>query len=192
MTHRMRCARACLPSIVVVALVTAVLAATPVAAQQKIGFVDSEYVLEKIPEFATIEQNIDRKRQEWEQELQESQESVDELFREYQARELLYTREERNRKREEIVRAEEDLNRLRMKYFGPEGELFVQQETQLRPLQEKVLKAIEQVAARDGFDYVFDKSGDIVFLFAREQNNLSDKVLEELGIDIEQSGSSRP
>ncbi len=161
------------------------------AAQQRIGYVDSDYILSKVPEFATIQQNIDRQTQEWEKELETSQTAVDELFREYQARELLYTNEERKRKREEIMQAEQDMERLRMRYFGPDGELYSQQDNLMRPLQERVLEAIEKVAAEDGFDYIFDKSGDFLFLFAREQHNVSDRVLEELGIDLEAPGARR-
>ncbi len=165
--------------------------APAVEAQQRIGYVDSDYILEKVPEFATIQQNIDRQTQEWEKELETSQTAVDELFREYQARELLYTNEERKRKREEIMQAEQDMERLRMRYFGPDGELYTQQDNLMRPLQERVLEAIEKVAAEDGFDYIFDKSGDFLFLFAREQHNVSDRVLEELGIDLEAPGARR-
>ncbi len=163
----------------------------PVQAQQKIGYVDSDYILQLVPEFATIQQNIDRQAGEWEAEIEQSQQKVDEMFREYQARELLYTNEERQRKREEIVQAEEEAERLRMRYFGPEGELFLQQDNLMRPLQEKLMKAIEDVAAEEGFDYIFDKSGDFLFLFARDQFDLSDRVLEEMGIDLEETTRRR-
>ena len=156
-------------------------------AQQKIGYVDSDYILEQVPEFATIQQNVDRQAKEWETEIEDSQKKVDEMFREYQARELLYTKEERQRKQDEIVRAEEEAERLRMRYFGPEGELFLQQDNLMRPLQEKLMKAIEVVAASEGYDYIFDKSGDFLFLFARDQFDLSDRVLEELGIEIDEN-----
>lgn len=165
----------------------AVLAA-PAAAQQKIAYVDSEYIFSRTPEFATVQQQVDRLAQEWQREIEQKQRETDELFQEYQARELLYTQEERRRKRDEIVSAEEEVDRLRRQYFGPDGELFRQQEQLLRPLQERVLAAIEEVATADGYDYVFDKSGDVLFLFAREQLDLSDRVLEELGIEIESTG----
>jgi outer membrane protein len=159
-------------------------AAAPAWAQQKLAYVDSEYILSRTPEYATVQQNIDRMAQEWQAELDEQRQAVDEMFREYQARELLYTNEERQRKREEIVQAEEEVERLRMQYFGPEGELFKQQEQLMRPIQERVLTAIEEVATTEGYDYVFDKSGDFVFLYAREQYDISDSVLSELGIDV--------
>lgn len=156
----------------------------PVQAQQTIGYVDSEYVLNQMPEYATMQQQLDRQAEEWQGEIEERQREVDELFQEYQARELLYTAEERQRRREEIVRTEDEVERLRMQYFGPEGELFREQERLLRPIQERILEAIEEVASAENYDYVFDKSGDFVFLFAREQYDVSNLVLEELGIDI--------
>ena len=163
----------------------AMLAVAPVYAQQKVGYVDSEYILEQLPEYATVQQQIDRTAQEWQQEIEEQRDEVDELFREYQARELLYTNEERQRQRDEIIQAEEEIERLRMQYFGPEGRLFQEQERLVRPVQESVLEAVEAVAIRDGYDYVFDKGGDYIFMYARDQLDLSDDVLEELGIDTD-------
>lgn len=161
------------------------LVAAPAFGQQNIGYVDSEAILKKLPEYATVQQRIERLTNDWEAELKEKRSELQDLFQTYQARELLYTKDEQKRKREEIVRAEEDIERLRMKYFGPEGDLFVQEDNLMRPLQERILAAIEEVATRDGYDYVFDRQGDFLFLFAREQLDLSDKVLEELGLDAD-------
>ena len=172
-------------------LILVLVAAGDAAAQQRIGFIDSETVLNRIPEYATVQQQVDRMAAEWESEIDTKQKDVDDMFREYQARELLYTSDERRNKREEIVRAEEEVERLRMQYFGPEGELFTEQDKLIRPLQERILAAVEEVATSEGYDYVFDKSGDFLFLFAREQNDLSDKVLQELGIDTEGTDRSR-
>jgi len=163
----------------------AMLGVSPVYAQQKLGYVDSEYILEQLPEYATVQQQIDRMAQEWQLEVEERRDEVDELFREYQARELLYTNEERQRQRDEIIRAEEGIEQLRMQYFGPEGRVFQEQERLVRPVQESVLEAIEAVAIRDGYDYVFDKGGDYIFMYVREQFDLSDDILEELGIDTD-------
>ena len=155
-------------------------------AQQRIAYVDTEFILERIPEYQTVQQQLDRMASDWEDELAEMQQEVEEDFRAYQARELLYTAEERQRRREDIMRKEEEVERLRMKYFGPDGDLFVQQEQLMRPIQDRVLTAIEEVATEEGYDYVFDKSGDFLFLFTRSQYDLSNRVLEELGIDVEQ------
>ena len=177
--------------ILLAAVVAVGLASTPALAQQTIGYVDSELILQQLPDYASIQQQLDRQATEWENELKAKQTEVDDLFATYKARELLYTREERDRKREEIVRMEADIERLRMKYFGPEGDLFSQQDNLMRPLQERILAAVEEVATREGYDYVLDKSGDYLFLFYREQHNLTNRVLEELGIDVDSGGQGR-
>ena len=158
--------------------------AVPAFAQQKIAFVDSERIYDNYPEFSTAQQSLDRISQRWESTLTERQEALDEMFRDYQARELLYTADSRQEKQNEIIAAEEELERLRVQFFGPEGQLFQQQEQLLRPIQEKVLIAIEEVAATEGYDYVFDRDGDFLFLYANKNYDITDIVLEELGINI--------
>lgn len=157
-----------------------------VQAQQKIGYVDSQYILEQMPEYATVQQKLDRLEKQWEAELQKMQDEVDTMFQEYQARELLYTEEERKQKREQIMQKEQEIEQYRKNHFGPEGELYRRQEQLMRPIQERILQAIDEVARSEGYDYVFDKSGDFLFLFAREEHNVSERVLEELGIDTEE------
>lgn len=163
----------------------ALLAALPAVAQQRVAYVDTEYIFEKLPEYQTVQQQLNRQAQQWETELTERRQEVDEMFREYQTRELLYTAEERQRRRDDIARAEQEVERLGERYFGPEGEYFTQQTALMRPVQERLLAAIEKVAEDQNFDYVFDKGGDYLFLYARSQYDLSDRVLEELGIDVQ-------
>lgn len=167
----------------------------PAQAQQQIGYVDSQYILEQMPEYATVQEKLDRLEKQWEGELQQMQQEVDTLFQEYQARELLYTEEERKRKRDQIMQREEKIRQYRKTHFGPEGELYQRQQQLMRPIQERILQAIDEVASTEGYDYIFDKSGDFLFLFAREEHNVSSRVLEELGIDMQerqQSGASSP
>ena len=176
----------------VLALVAAVAAVPSARAQQKIGYVDAEKVLQRMPEYAGVQQTLERQQTEWQGEIQRRRQEVDRLFRDYQARELLYTQEERQRRRDEIARAEQDADQLRGRYFGPEGELFTQQQALMKPLQERVLAAVEAVAGRENFDYVFDRTGDFLFLFARPQHDLTDRVLRELGIREERTdGAAR-
>lgn len=154
------------------------------AQQQRIAYIRSQYILDKLPEYQNVQQKLDRLSQDWEGELRRKQQELDEAFREYQARELLYPPETRNQKREEIVQKEGQLDELRRRYFGPEGDLFKQQEQLMKPVQERVLAAVERVAQRDGYDYVFDKNGDFVFVYTQDRFDLSDLVLKELGIDV--------
>lgn len=164
---------------------------SPAHAQQKIGYIDSEYILNQTPEYANVQQKLDQLEQQWRQEIQKKQQQVQELRREFEARELLYTEEERKNKQEEIRTAEKEVEQLRQRYFGPEGQLYQRQQELMRPIQERVLTAVEEVATAEGYDYVFDKSGEFLFMFARDQYDLSDDVLRELGIDVdEQPGNN--
>lgn len=160
-------------------------AATVTQAQQKIGYVDSEMILSHVPEYATVQQNLDRLGTDWNAEMTRMQREIDDAFQEYQSRELLYTADERKDKQEEIIRKEEELEQYRVRHFGPEGELFKQQEQLMRPIQERILEAVDEVATSGGYDYVLDKSGSTIFLFYRDQYDLSIEVLEEMGIDTE-------
>lgn len=160
-------------------------------AQQQIGYIDSQYILEQTPEYASVEQQMDRLARQWEQEIREAEAAVDERVQEYQARELLYTDEERSEKQEAIAQARQEAEALRTRYFGPEGQLYEQQQQLMRPIQERVLAAVETVAEAEGYDYVLDKSGELLIMFARDEHDLNTAVLRELGIDVDvdQTGS---
>jgi len=164
--------------------------ASPAAAQQKIGYVDSEYILNKMPEYATVQQKLDQLEQKWRKEIEAKKETVQELQQTFQSRELLYTEQERAEMKESIRKARTEVESLRERYFGPKGELYTQQKQLMRPIQERVLSAVEEVATARGYDYVYDKSGDFLFMYAREQYNLSDAVLRELGINVERQQQS--
>ncbi len=159
--------------------------ASLVFAQQKIGYVDTEFILRQVPEYATVQQNLDRLASEWQTELNRMQREIDAVFQEYQSRELLYTADERQSKQAEIINKEEELEQFRIRNFGPEGELFKRQEQMMRPIQERILEAVEEAATSGGYDYVLDKSSSTIFLFYRDQYDLSINVLEEMGIDTE-------
>lgn len=166
-----------------------VLAGLPLQAeaQQRIGYIDSERILDQTPEYASVQQQLDQLEQEWQAELREKEEEIDELYREFEARELLYTDEERQQKRQEIAEAEREKEQLRNQYFGPDGQLYQRQRELMRPIQENILEAVEEVARAEGYDFVFDKSGEFLFMFAEEEYDLTDQVLRRLGLDEEEA-----
>jgi outer membrane protein len=145
-----------------------------------------------MPEYATVQQKLEKLEQRWRSEIEQKRKEAKKLEREFQARELLYTEEERKRKQEAIEQARAEVERLRQQYFGPDGELYSRQQTLMRPLQERILKATENVATADGYDYVIDKKGEALFLFAREEHDLSDRVLRELGVTVNRDGEGQP
>lgn len=181
-----RGARICLALIVVLALG---LWGFPSAAraQQKIGYVDTQSILEELPEYATVQKKLDRLENKWRAEIQDQKEKVQTLRDEYQASRLLYTEEERKQKQRTIDQAQRKVEQLRQRYFGPEGELYTRQKQLMRPIQKRILNATEEVATTEGYDYVFDKSEKVLFMYARQEHNLNDLVLRELGINPNQN-----
>ena len=164
------------------------LLAAPAAAQQRVAYLDSDYVLERISEYRTAQSTLDNLARQWQTELDGMQAEVDALVRDFGARELLYTEEERQLRRDEIARREQELESRRIQRFGPEGELFREQQRLMRPIQERILTAVEVIAKAEDYDYVFDKSGEYLFLYLRPQLDISDLVLDELGVEVGRGG----
>lgn len=160
-------------------------------AQQKIGYVDSQYILDNLPEYATVQQKLDQLEKQWREEIEKKREEVRKLQEEYRAWELLYTEEERAKKQKEINQAQQEVEQLRKRYFGPEGELYARQQELMRPIQERILEAVEAVATAEGYDYVLDREGETLFMYARESHDLSDQVLRELGINVDRQNQGQ-
>ena len=168
----------CLPLLALAAL------AAPAGAQQRIGFVDSEQILAQMPEFQTAQQDLDRLATQWQGEVAALEREAEAMADEFAAREILYTDDERRTQTQAIEAKRAERDALRTRYFGPEGELFREQQTRLRPAQERLLAAVDAVAEDGEYDYVFDRSGDYLFLYTRPRHNLTELVKEELGIGV--------
>lgn len=173
---------------IVLAALLAVLAAPASLAQQTIGFIDSSTILPQMPEFQSAQQELDRLTQQWQAEVQTVALEAEQMADQFAAREILYTDDEREAQLEAIEAKREERDALRSRYFGPQGELFREQQTQLRPAQERLLAAIEVVAEQGDYDYIFDRAGEYLFLYTRPRNNVTDLVLEELGIGLGAAG----
>jgi outer membrane protein len=173
-----------------IALAALLLAAPAALAQQTIGFIDSSTILPQMPEFQSAQQELDRLTQQWQAEVQAVALEAEQMADRFAAREILYTDDERQAQLEAIEAKREERDALRSRYFGPQGELFREQQTQMRPAQERLLAAIEVVAEEGDYDYIFDRAGEYLFLYTRPRNNVTDLVLEELGIGLGAAGLS--
>lgn len=159
------------------------------SAQQKTGYVDTDFLVSKIPEYESIQQQLRSLSREWRAELEEMQQEIDKLKEDFAAREILYTEEIRQQKEQQInIRIKQRQQYLEQK-FGSEGEYFQKQKELLEPIQRKIFEAITVVAEREGFDFIFDRSQNTNILFARRQWNLNDEVLLELGISPEDTSN---
>lgn len=159
------------------------------AQEQKIGYIDSDYILNKMPEYDGVQQTLKRLSQGWKDKIDEMDSEIEQLNKEFDAKEILYTDEVRKQKKQEIEAKKKQREQYLQDKFGSDGEYFQRQKELLEPIQRKIMNAVNTVAERNGFDYVFDRAGDFKFMYARQQWNISDDVLIELGIDPDQASN---
>ncbi|HMB40753.1 MAG TPA: OmpH family outer membrane protein [Balneolaceae bacterium] len=178
----------CAQKTALIATLFLILAVAPLRAQdQKIGFIDSDVILQNMPEYSGIEQQLQLLSENWREEISELESEVRELEEDFEAREILFTDEIRRERLAEIDQKNRQLENFVDEKFGPSGEYFTRQQELLEPIQRSIFNALNQVASRDGFDFVFDRAEDIRFLYTREQWNLTEDVMLELGIDNERN-----
>ncbi|MEL6194525.1 MAG: aldo/keto reductase, partial [Bacteroidota bacterium] len=115
---------------------------------QRIAYIDSEFIMDQIPEYQAAQDEIDRISQKWQEELEGKYRSIEQMYSEYTAGEVLMTEDTKRDKQESIFAAEREAKEYREKKFGYSGELFELQESKVNPLQEKVFKAVETVAKK--------------------------------------------
>lgn len=157
------------------------------ATAQKTGYVDTEKIMEKIPEYKEAQEDIERISERWQKELEAKYQEIEEMYSEYQAREVLLSEDVKREKQEEIFQAEREAKEYREKKFGYNGELFDLQENKVKPIQDKVFRAVETIAKRKRIDFVFDKSGETTWLYTNAVYDLSNDVMEELGVSDERN-----
>ena len=151
-----------------------------VFAQLKIGYVDSDAIMQKLPDAQDAQKTIDALVQEWKDELQKMQKEFDAQSTDFEKRKLIMSDNKRLEVETQINKLKTDINNYRQSKFGFQGELYTQQEEIMKPVQNKIFLAIESVAEDEELDYVFDRSGDILFLYAKEDYDITSLVLELL------------
>ena len=148
---------------------------------QKVAYVDSDYIMEKIPEYKAAQDEVERISERWQQELETMYKEIETMYSDYQAQEVLLPEDVKQERQEEIFQSEREAKEYREKKFGYNGELFSLQESRVKPIQDKVFRAVEAIAKRRRFDMVYDKAGETTWLYTNAAYDLSDEVLEELG-----------
>ncbi len=149
---------------------------------QRFAYIDTEYIMDNIPEYKAAQMEIEEISKEWEKEVEAKFQEVDRLYREYQAEAVLLPDDIKREREETIIRKEREAKELQMKRFGPEGDLFVKRQELIRPIQDRIFEAVEEIAKSDNYAVIFDKttSGGAM-IFTDVQYDLSDKILEHLG-----------
>lgn len=166
----------------------AVFAMTTVTLAQKIGYVDTEYILNQIPEYKAAKSELDKASGDWQKEIEAKYAEIDKLYKAYQAEQILLTDDLRKKRENEIVNREKEAKDLQKQRFGVDGDLFKKRMELVKPIQDKVYTAVKTVAEKGGIAIIFDKASDMMMLYANAKYDKSDDVLSFLGYNKKSGG----
>jgi outer membrane protein len=153
---------------------------SPGLAQQKIGHINSDAIMKKLPDAADAQKQLDALVVEWQNELSRMQAEWQQKFDDYDQKKLIMTEARRAEAEKGLRDLDQRLADYRNQKFGQNGELFQKQNELMKPVQDRVFKAIQEVATEDGYDYILDQSGEILMMYANEKNDLTKRVLDKL------------
>ncbi len=170
-------------SLKIVFLLLIMLQAMPVAAQ-KFGYIDSEFILNKHPDYKIIQQELSALSSEWKKEAQNLDKEIKEIYSLLKAEEVLLTEEMYKQRVAAIKLKEKESQEFNSRIFGIEGQYFQKQAELLQPLQSKIYDAIERVSRKNNLAMLFDKASvPTGIIYTDPRHDYSEFVLEELGIE---------
>ncbi len=149
---------------------------------QKFCYVDMEYILGKIPQYADAQKELDKVSAGFQKDIETKRKAVDDMFKQYQSEQVLMTDQMKQQKMKDIESAEKEVKDLQKKKFGPDGELFQKRKELIKPIQDKVYDEITKYAQAKSYDFILDKSSGPSMLYANEKFNKSDDILFNMGV----------
>ena len=180
-------------------IILILLCLTPMAVAQKYAVVNTDYVLKSLPDYASAQKRLDRYVADWQKELTDKAAEVESMRADYEQESYLLPENLKKRRQEEIRAKEQEIRNLQQQYFGAGGDLDKRRAELLKPVQDGVYSVIERLAGEKNYAMVFDKAGSATVLFASKKYDISDDVLEQLGVkpgaagaDKEQEGGKAP
>ena len=149
-------------------------------AQLKIGYVDSNTILKQISDAQDAQKVLDATIQEWKTELSKKQRTLKSKKKDFEDKKLILSSLKKSELQKEMDALEKEISDYRDSKFGVNGELFKKQKELMKPIENKVFNVIKEVAKEKDLDFVFDRSGDIIFLYAKEKYDITNDVLDKL------------
>ena len=146
----------------------------------KIGYIDTEYILENLPEYNQVSKRLEEKAGDWKKEIEERSRKIDQKKESLKSERILLTSEMIEEIEEEILIDEEELSEYQQKRFGPRGDLIIQKQQLIQPIQDQIFNAIRELAKSRNYDFIFDKSADIVMLYSDKRYDVSDQILRTI------------
>ncbi|MCM4164984.1 hypothetical protein DHC50_15390 [Arenibacter sp. A80] len=143
----------------------------------RIGYVDMEYILENVEEYREANEQLADKVQKWKLELDKEKGVIDQMKKDLMAEKVLLTEELISERQEEIQILEKEMFDYQQDRFGPEGDLVLQKARLIQPIQDQVFNEVQKIGANKKYDFIFDKSADVVMLYSEKRHDISDLVL---------------
>ncbi len=151
------------------------------ATAQKFAFVDTEYILNKIPAYKSAKEQLEQISKAYEGEVDKGYSALDEKVKQFQSEQVLLTADRRQKKQQEIIEDEKKVKALQQKYFGRDGMLAKKQEELIKPIQDQVYAAVKSVASEGGYAAIIDVAASSSVLYSSPRYDKSDEVLAKLG-----------
>ena len=145
------------------------------------AFVDTEYILNRIPSYKAAQDQLDKQAEDWQNEIQGMYDEIDKMYKDFQSEKVLLTEDMKVKREEEIVNKEKEVKDLQQKYFGRDGSLFKKRQELIKPIQDEVYKAVKEIAAEGNYAVIFDTASGANMLYTNPKYDKSDDVLEKLG-----------
>lgn len=167
----------------IVIIYTVLLAIVSGVSAQKFAYVDSEYILENMPEYTNAKFQLDQVAKRWQQEIQDKNQALDKDIKTYEAEKVLLTEDMRIKREKELDEKRQAILDLQKKRFGKGGDLFKKQQELIKPIQDKVFDAIKELAENKNYGMIFDKAGSTTVMFGNAKFDLSDNIIRSLGYE---------
>ena len=147
---------------------------------QRIAYIDMEYILENVPEYMEAQNTLDSKVAKWRGKLDKLSRYIEKIKNDLANERAILTNDLILDKEDEITLKQEELRRLESLYFGPNGDMFLLRKQLVKPIQDQVFNSIEGIVKKKKYDFVFDKSSDLVMLYSNKKYDISELVLNEI------------
>ena len=147
---------------------------------QRIAYIDMEYILENVPEYLEAQNTLDSKVTKWRNTLDKLSRFIEKSKTDLANEREILTNDLILEKEDEITLKQEELRRLESLYFGPNGDMFLLRKQLVKPIQDQVYNSLEDIVLKRKYDFVFDKSSDLVMLYSNKKYDISDLVLNEI------------
>jgi len=167
------------PKTNVLLIVSVILCSAYTFAQRgvRIAYVDMEYILENVEEYRDASEQLEDKVQRWKVEIEQKQSTVEQMKKDLMAEKVLLTNELISEREEDIQILEKEMIEYQQDRFGPQGDLVLQKRQLIQPIQDQVFNEVQKIGANKKYDFIFDKSADVVMLYSEKRHDISDLIL---------------